>query len=629
MCAIAGLYRLRGTCSSEDYRLLEALTQTQAHRGPDAEGIFKSSRAALGHRRLSILDLSDAGRQPMTVADGLLQLVYNGEIYNFRELRQELIAEGFFFKSGTDSEVLLHGYRRWGLDRLLNRLQGMFAFALLDLTTDEPVLHLARDRFGMKPLYYGQSGDAFLFASEAQALAASGRFSTQPSLEAIGHFLVWGSMPSPWTTIEGVQSLPAGHCLTIRKSQIQLKPYAPSLPEPDAAISRKEAVERTRALLEDAIDHHLISDVPLGVFLSGGIDSSALVALAARRSSSPLRTVSIRFNETAYDESRLAERVSQRYRTQHQETCIQASDFFDALPALLSAMDQPTIDGVNTYFVSKAARDAGLTVVLSGLGADELFLGYRHLRNAGSWRDLGKGLSHLPASLRHVLLAGAARVGDALKRPGMAKLNGLESPSDGSLYRLFRGLFSPQEVQSLLGISAESRKPGNNSGLNGLSDGDAFVQNMVRQEFDHYLQDQLLRDTDMMSMRHSVEVRVPFLDGPLVDYVLRVPSSIKNNGDRPKTILLDAVGDAVAREIWDRPKQGFAFPMREWLMSQNGMLEAMALEASPLQSGPVRQLWRRFREGRAHWSKVWATVVIAHWHARRPASIEQIPSLKG
>ena len=392
MCGIAGLVRSEGL-APDDVEVVKRMTASQTHRGPDGDGVFSDTRVVLGHRRLSIIDVSTSGAQPMSNEDGTVWLTYNGEIYNHRELRSELIARGHRFRSQSDTEVIVHGYEEWGIEGILERLRGMFGFGLYDSRCG---LILARDRLGIKPLYYFTSPGALLFASEVRALAASGKVPNEREPEALAGFLLTGSVPAPLTIRKGVRCLPAGHYLVWQDGSIELRKYWDLKFEP---ADQDPAASDLCTELEDAVGRHLVSDVPLGVFLSSGVDSAALVALASRVSRSELKTLTVVFNEQAFNEGNDAGRIAKHFHTSHQEVLVTESDFRRELPAVFAAMDQPTNDGVNTYFVSKAARQAGLTVVLSGLGGDEVFWGYRHYRRlANSLRWLGR----CPAPARRV-----------------------------------------------------------------------------------------------------------------------------------------------------------------------------------------------------------------------------------
>ena len=630
MCGIAGIYKINAPTTSEDAQAVRRMIDAQIHRGPDGEGIVAlggkaphpaRSSAVLGHRRLSIIDLSDAGKQPMSNEDGTVWVTYNGEIYNYQELRDELINRGHRFRSKTDTEVLAHGYEEWGIEGLLSRLRGMFAFAVYDASNLRPSafrLFLARDRFGIKPLYYYQDRDRVVFASEVKALMKSGTVPDEKDAEALVRFFQLGSVPAPLTTIKNVRALPAGHYMAVGENRAELKPYwdlsAHLNSSQSVAADLDRCIKTTRSLLEDSVRLHLISDVPLGVFLSGGIDSSALVALASRHRDQPLTTLSVIFDEPDYSEASHAEAIARRYHTDHREVLLRSRDFFEELPQIFSSMDQPTIDGVNTYFVSKAAKEAGLTVVLSGTGGDEVFLGYDHFKKTGTLEAARRVLNGFPRWMRRGLIRAAILTGLPSGAAGREKLTYLETPSDTNLYLLFRGLFTPRQTGDLLGIgekeyasySFETQYPN-------LPISKSLLDSFTRFEFGHYLQNQLLKDTDFMSMAHSIETRVPLLDHRLVEYVTSLPARAKLDRRINKPLLVKALGEDLPKEVWNRPKMGFTFPFGEWMKERADELEARSLKQNIFDRKAVEKIWDEFKKGRIHWSRPWATVVAGKW----------------
>jgi len=587
---------------NEQVACVERMTAIQQHRGPDANGFYADHRIALGHRRLSIIDVSPAAEQPMCNEDGTVRLTYNGEIYNYRDLRAQLVAKGHAFRSQSDTEVIVHGYEEWGVEGLLQRLRGMFAFGLYDSRRG---LILARDRMGIKPLYYFVCGENLLFASEVRALLASGAVPNEKDPEALAGFLLMGSVPSPLTIIRNVQCLLPGHYLAWERGRVQIRKYW-DLQFSASSANYETALQET---LEDAVTRHLVSDVPLGVFLSGGVDSVALVALASRASQLrhlPLKTLTVVFQESEFSEGPAAREVANQCGTTHQEVLVTESDFRSEIPSILAAMDQPTNDGVNTYFVSKAARHAGLTVVLSGLGGDEVFWGYRHYRLV----DRGlRWLRQVPTPVRRLVTGTAAALGRFRGRENWARLaylNRRASPKE--LYLSIRGFFAPRQVARLLGIGAAElqaaveksftlNQPQGANGFNYL-------------EFKRYMHDQLLRDTDVFSMAHSLEVRVPFLDHKIVEYATHVDPSRKIAHDVNKPLLVNAVNDPILREAGARKKQGFSFPMNHWMKRYSGELEEMSRGSNHIDRAEVRALWKCFRDGRLHWSRAWALAVL-------------------
>lgn len=612
MCGIAGIARLDGTLAPGDGDAVRRMLEAQGHRGPDGSGLHRAGRAVLGHRRLAIIDLSAAAAQPMANEDGTIWLTYNGELYNHAELRDELVALGHRFRSRGDSEVLLHGYEAWGIPGLLGRLEGMFGFALYDAPRARLVL--ARDRLGIKPLYYAVARDGtwVAFASEVRALGRSGLVARDPDPDALLGFLALGSVPAPSTMLRPVRCLRPGHYLVAGRGGLSERRYW-ELPGPAAAPVTGDPVRDLRERLPRVVARHLVSDVPVGLFLSGGVDSAALAALARPLAPDGLHTLTVTFAEGELDEGPLARRVAAAFGTEHHEVPVTAEDFLQEVPAFFEAMDQPTHDGVNTYFVARAARKAGLTVVLSGVGGDEVFWGYpQHRRLRGG--PLG-WLPALPPPIR-ILGAAAAEVAGTLGgREPWQRLGYLrQSAAPERLYLALRGFFAPAQIARLL--DAERKEiDGRIAGLvaGGGTDGAGAERPDLafdRYQFGRYLHDQLLRDTDVFGMAHAVEVRVPYLDHGVVERVAAVPASDRLERGLNKPLLCRAVEDPLVLELGRCRKRGFTFPMARWMQAHADRLEEIALGAGPLAREPVRALWRGFRAGRLHWSRAWALTVL-------------------
>ncbi len=614
MCGIAGSFSFEGAASDGDVAAVGRMIDGLRHRGPDGSGVTRCGAVVLGHRRLSVIDLSADGRQPMANEDGTVWLTFNGEIYNFRDLRRRLLDEGHRFRSQTDSETLLHGYEQWGMEGVLERARGMFAFALFDSRPAGGELFLVRDRFGIKPLYYWRDGRTLRFASEVRALGRAMPTGGGDSPEALCRFLQLGSIPEPLTTRAGVFSLPAGGFAEVEPSGMRIRSYFRLPVTPGGQASRTKTADLaglaagTRRILEETVALHLVSDAPLGIFLSGGVDSSALVALARTVHAGKLTTVSVVFDEADLSEARYARQVSEKFSTRHHEFRLRQEQVFQRLEEVFLAMDQPTIDGFNTYFVSEAARQTGLKVVLSGLGADETFMGYRHFHAARRMASAWRAFSSLPgwgrAGIGRLLRAMAGGIGkDALRRSDYL--------ADGSrgLYLLYRGLFSSREVADLLGCS--QRQASSLDWLEAPPPGLSLCEAIALHEFRHYLRNQLLRDTDSMSMSHSLEARVPFLDHVLVEHAFGLPEEAKFSRSVNKPALVRALGEDLPREIWDRPKMGFTLPFGEWLRSRRLELAARCRANPRLNSRAVDRVWTRFAAGRTHWSRPWALLVAS------------------
>lgn len=620
MCGIAGQAEIAGTSRAlRDNAAVSSAAASLIHRGPDDEGHFEDGRVALGHRRLSILDLSAAGRQPMSNETGDVWVTYNGEIYNYRELRGELAAGGHVFRSDSDTEVLVHGYEEWGIEGLLGRLRGMFAFGLYDakaagaVSGDRDYLFLARDPLGIKPLYYAELPDGGLvFASEVKALARCGAVSTEADPVAVAAFLCLGSIPWPRTWLKQVKCLPPGQVMHAGRRGFRIGKYD----RKDASASSVDPKD-LGSLLEDTVRRHLVADVPVGIFLSGGVDSAGIAALARRSGHREVHTLTIAFDESEFNEAAPARRFAEHFRTEHRETLVTEADFARELPAILQAMDQPTNDGVNTYFVSKAAREAGLKVVLSGLGGDEVFLGYPHYRALADRRGLLRAFAGSPEILRTAGCGLASAWGALRGRENWQRFGYLpRRPPDEGLYLLMRGFFPPVQAARLLDADRKTVDEAldetfaavrNGEAQSGTAGAGAFQ----RHEMKRYLHDQLLRDSDVFSMAHSIELRVPYLDSALVDAVARIDAGDKINKELNKPLLVQAIDDPLVTEAARRPKWGFTFPFARWMKSQADPLEELATGGNLLSRPAVKQTWQDFRRGRLHWSRAWSTAVLA------------------
>lgn len=617
MCRVVGIVDFEKSLREDLKHKVISMRDSLAHGGPHGAGVYinEDKYVALGHRRLSIIDASPNGHQPMSNRDKTIWVVCNGEIYNFLELREQLIQKGYQFYSRTDTEVLVHGYEEWGIEGLLFRLQGMFAFAIYDFRKGPSslCLILARDRFGIKPLYYYQDNQKLVFASEVKAITKSGLVPNETNIEAVARFLQLGSVPVPLTTVKNVFSLPGGHYMILDDKGSCIKQYwnISDHMNHSNVTSFDEAIISTRQLLMESVRLHVTNDMPLGVFLSGGIDSSGLVALSNKFRDDPLTTLSIVFEEEEYNETQYARLVAKQYKTNHHEILIKGKDFFDELPYIFSAMDQPTIDGINTYFVSKAAKEIGLNVVLSGIGGDELFLGYGHFRKAKYLQSAMKFFRLLPKWIRRSSINNIAYYGSKVVRKNLEKLTYLEDPRAENAYLLFRGLLMPQTIQNLLGISEKEFKSfGPICNLFNGSMSMPLLESLNCFDFKHYLQNQILKDTDFMSMAHSVEVRVPYLEHRLVEHVVSFPQNIKLHGDINKPLLVRVLENELPKEILTRSKRCFDFPVEEWIRKNSNDLQAVNLEHGILNRKAKENIWKGFKDGHIHWSRIWAILVL-------------------
>ena len=619
MCSISGFLSTDFT----DTQLISRMNAAQRHRGPDDSGVwtkdFENGRIALGNTRLAIIDTSRAGHQPMLDPATGNCITYNGETYNFKDLSVNIRVNPW---SKTDTEVVLHAYSKHGT-ACFDRMRGMFALAIWDDANRELVL--ARDRFGIKPLYYYVSDRLLVFASELRALLATGLIPRKLDRSGLNSYLATGSVTAPLTMIEGVRQLLPGHCLRVNvtdsgKLKHTLATFIGDERGSDkrdqgrsaTPATRAEAVVQLRAELEESVRAHLVSDVPLGVFLSGGMDSSALVALMSKVSAQRPKTFSVVFAERELSEQEYSRSVAQRFNTDHCEIRLSEGQLLEMLPDAIAALDQPSMDGVNTYVVSQAVKHAGVTVALSGLGGDELFAGYPSFHRALMF-------AALPQTSKRVLRAAAAVGGSfshgSVRREKFWQLAGTDgSPAD--VYRITRALFATR-------FWPRMDTDGHGSEIDIVKTTDV-VNTISRLELEGYMANTLLRDTDAMSMAHSLEVRVPFVDTKVVDYVLSLPGEWKLDGRQngmPKPLLADAVADLLPRDFLKRRKMGFTLPFEKWLQGRlrgdmsSVFQDSNQLAAAGLDVEEARGVWRQFlREPRAAgWSRPWSLFVLAQW----------------
>lgn len=628
MCGIAGIVGLQGLEAPE--ATVKRMTDALAHRGPDAEGVWKGEDVVLGHRRLSIIDLSVESNQPFHSTDGRYTIIYNAELYNYRELRAELSQPSAFgepaiaFRTKGDTEVALGAFARWGA-RSFERLHGMFAFAIWD--AQEREFHLVRDRLGIKPVYVVEQGGRLLFASELRALLASGMVARELDEDALVDYLRYATVHAPATLVKNVRMLMPGHHLRWKDGVVTIEQYWHMVGNTmrDAADLPMERVrEEVHQRLSRAVEKRLVSDVPFGAFLSGGIDSSAVVGLMAQASPAPVHTFSVVFDEEKYSEERYAKLVAKKFNTRHTAIRLKPDDMLRMLPNALEAMDHPSVDGPNTWVVSKVTKEAGITMALSGLGGDELFAGYEVFsRTLGLLKK--NWITMLPASIRAV--AGAAYKGTRRTAAASkaAELLRARSFAIEDTYPLSRLAFTNAELRSFV----RTREVPENavqrivSGLLHEQDGASLplLSQVSVSELSTYLQNVLLRDTDQMSMAHALEVRVPFLDHELVEFVLGVNDRQKFP-HTPKQLLVESLGDLLPREIVDRPKMGFTLPWEQWMRTAlKSYCEAKLHDLGQrpeFNADGINALWQRFLAGdkRITWSRVWYLVVLADWLER-------------
>jgi asparagine synthase (glutamine-hydrolysing) len=575
------------------------MTDRMARRGPDAEGTWASAGIVLGHRRLSILDLEARANQPMCSADGRFAAVFNGEIYNFRELRSALEGRGITFRTTSDTEVLLELFAAEG-EGMLTRLRGMFALAIWDTCNRE--LFLARDPYGIKPLYCLPTRSGLLFASQVKALLASGLASTKIEPAGMAGFYLWGSVPEPWTLYRDITALPSGHWLKVRRgvpgASVCWHDIRTHWRAPEQLASPAELQERVKQAVSDSVRAHLVSDVPVSVFLSGGIDSSVVSALAAE-SGGQIEGITIglrEFSDTSEDEIPAAAAHATQFDISHSIHYVTQAEFEQDIPEILRAMDQPTIDGVNTWFASKAAARRGYKVVLSGVGGDELFCGYSTFRQIPRAAALGRALATIPG-FRFMLSGCLGRASAWSSRPKTGALPVFMDSSEG-LYFLKRCLFLPEELPALMSPEATQeglmRLGGSPPGMVVAQARDG-VSTVGSLESCHFLRNQLLRDSDWASMAHSLELRTPLVDVALLETLGPFVSGFA--GEKGKTLLARSTQRPLPRAVLERSKTGFNLPMSQWLSQAT---DASAWSGIPMLAKP----------GTA-WARRWARTVIS------------------
>lgn len=642
MCGISGLVRAGGLLPSDE-GAVRRMTDAMRHRGPDSAGHLTEGNVALGIRRLRIIDLA-TGDQPIHNEDRKVSVILNGEIYNYRDLTRELQGLGHRFATKSDTEVIVHGYEQWG-EGCIERLRGMFAFAVFDRRPGGATrLLLARDRMGIKPLYYYRDGGLLLFASEVRALLATSLISRRVSVDGLHSYLAFGSVQEPLSLIEGVFSVPPAYqaAIDLKTGSLALRRYW-DFPRPQAVNGghvspdeEKEVVDGLRPLLKEAVALRMIADVPLGAFLSGGIDSGAVVATMAKEATSPVKAFTIGFGESAFNEGPLAQKAARHFGVEHTTILLTPDQVLAELPVALDALDQPSIDGANTYYVSRAARQAGMTVALSGLGGDELFAGYSTFRNVPRMLALQSAVGWVPSPVR----AGAAAVWSRANVASSATARGKEAallagdiPS-GHPYFLSRVLFTPSQSRALMSLAArEAASAATNPWEQRV--GETLVRaaeydpiNAISYlECNHYMVSTLLRDTDQMSMAHSLEVRVPLIDHKLVEYMMRVPGRYKltSTDKTPKRLLVGAMSGALPAEVVNRKKTTFTLPWELWLRGQLRSEVETTLVTLPsksrryLEQGKARETWRAFLSGRTSWSRPWSLYVLCRWLERNAA----------
>ena len=612
MCGIAGLITRHDTLA--DLVLVRLMTHQMSHRGPDADGGWADGNVALGHRRLSIIDLTDGANQPLSSTDGRYVITFNGEIYNYQAIRQQLT--GYTFQTNSDTEVILVAYERWGA-ACLNHFNGMFAFAIWDRHTKK--LFAARDRLGKKPFYYYHDEHVFGFASEVRALLQTGLVPRHLNTAMLPQYLMYQTVAAPNTLVAGVRQLQAGHTALLSDHIWTETRYwnlmAPPPVDPALLHSSATVQQHVRSLLQASVARRMVSDVPLGAFLSGGIDSSAVVALMAEQTDQPVNTFTVTFQETAFDESVYARQMASRFNTRHTELPLSARELLAELPTILASMDQPSGDGPNTYMVSKLTKEAGITVALSGLGGDEVFAGYSTFGRYARLQKLS-WLWHLPKAVRQGVLS---RFSPGTNQQKLTDLVNLPALEPTNLFPLFRQSISATAAQQLLG-SDQLANP--YPALLGkqqheLSQLESMSQ-LTISELITYTEPLLLRDADQMSMAHALELRVPMLDYELIEFMMQVPDQYKTT-QAPKQLLVNSLQSLLPNELLKRPKMGFSFPWAQWMRNELHSFCTERIERlghrDLFDRTALATYYQRFlnNDPMVSWNHIWLLIVLENW----------------
>jgi len=636
MCGIAGVWSLDGLGARMAVKIkLAEMAAMIAHRGPDDQGVWTDGAVGLGHARLAVIDLSESAAQPMADHTGSVYLSYNGEVYNYRELRGELAELGHQFRTTSDTEVIIEGYKRWGTD-VLQHLRGMFALALWDSKTRQ--LMLARDRLGQKPLYYCWYHGLLLFASEIKALLSWPGIDRTPDMAAINQYLTFQYVPTPHTAFDGIHMLaPATSMIVNGKGESEMVRYW-SLPHPETARQRPvaELKNELRHRLDEAVALRLVSDVPVGAFLSGGIDSASVVASMARASAPPVKTFTIGFNEPSFDERNYARMVSERYGTDHHELVVRPNAV-DILPKLVWHYGQPFADSsaVPTYYLAEFARQH-VTVALNGDGGDESFLGYPRYTGA----MLGSGIDLIPKPLRQFLRTlGRNLPVEASKIRGLRYLRRFLSVADASdveRYVSWITFFSQDQKSSLYtGAFRDHLADTCLAELDSRFGGNAPVAARAAWADIHsYLPDDLLVKVDVATMAHGLEARSPFLDHKFMEFAVSIPANQKMSMTRTKTLLKSAMADRLPTELLHRPKMGFGVPIDRWIrnelreMCYDVLLSSTARGRGMFRQEAVLKLLDDHNSGRhANQYRIWALLCLELWFGMwiDPPTVASLP----
>ena len=617
MCGINGVYNHQSLTDVENkVKQMNSLTK---HRGPDFSDIYLDSTVCLGHNRLAIIDLDSKSNQPFISNDKNLVLVYNGEIYNFLELKKQL-SKSYKFKTESDTEIIIAAYHTWGIE-MVYKFNGMFSFALWDKTKEE--LFLCRDRFGIKPLYYLEINQSIIFSSSLKAVKSLYAKDLNVKEDDLLDFIQYGTVHQPNTILESVKSVPRASFLKISNQETKIFEYWNLFENTILSKPVKEPLKNVEKLILESVENRLISDVPYGIFLSGGIDSSILVAAASKVSNQNTNTFSVVFKEKGFDERKFSRMMASKYKTNHFELELTPDDILHQIEEPFKFMDHPSVDGINTFFISKQVHQKGFKMALSGAGSDELFAGYPVFKQVFELENK-KWLYSFPPQLRNLFGKLLIKQKQSLKSKKMAEILNLKLLQLPYFYPIFRKILTNDAISMLTDIRNISYE--NYPFKWGLSEIDSkkrgsrypLISKISALEIETYLQNVLLRDADQMGMANSLEIRVPFLDHNLVEYVLSLPNELKFPSSAKK-LLIDSTNGWIPDEIIHRKKMGFVLPWESWMKNElRSFCEESILNLdyySAFNMGRVNLLWKDFLNGKpnVNWIQVWSLVVLGKW----------------
>jgi asparagine synthase (glutamine-hydrolysing) len=619
MCGINGIYNHKSLKDVENkVKLMNSLTK---HRGPDYSNIYLDSSVCIGHNRLSIIDLDSKSNQPFISADENLVLSYNGEIYNFLELKEEL-SKSYDFKTKSDTEVIIAAYSIWGIE-MVYKFNGMFSFALWDKSKEE--LFLCRDRFGIKPLYYIEVNQSIIFSSSIKALKSFSHEELKIKEDDLLDFLQYGTVHQPNTILDKVKSVPRGSFLMAGNQETKIFEYWNLFESNNLNKITSEPLKTVNKLLLESVEKRLISDVPYGIFLSGGIDSSILVAAASKVSTQKVNTFSIVFKEKGFDERKFSRQIASKYKTNHLELELNPEEILQQIEEPFKFMDHPSVDGINTFFISKQVHNQGFKMALSGAGSDELFAGYPVFKEVFELENK-KWLYSFPPQLRNIFGKLLQLRNKSLKSHKIAEILNLKLLELPYFYPIFRKIFANNTIYKLCDIKNISTEnypfnwAFNNLDTNNIGANYSLISKISALEIETYLQNVLLRDADQMGMANSLEIRVPFLDHNLVEYVLSLPNELKYP-IYPKKLLIDSTKGWIPDEIIHRKKMGFVLPWEKWMRNElSSFCEESLLnleDFSIFNMSQVNLLWKDFVKGNPYinWLQIWSLVVLGKWTA--------------